>query len=336
MPRHSPEAASTRKSGTHRPVFRRHLIYFFWILRFRAEWWRAALLALLIPAGKASQEAPFFIVGCGRSGNTVLRRMLCENYDVAIPPENPFVYGMLKRIVLARGTRRVDAGLGYLRDELAKPRERLLPDGTYYAIDKLAEYMLDFDAVAAGLRQQKHPSPAQIFSAVYKENAKRQQRRTWGDKTPVMAFNYRLIRKLYPNARFIFMVRDPVDCAASYLSRMNVPIERTAARWRIASWAAEEIRRAKPDSILTIRYEDMVSDPVTCRLRLERFLTLLPLAKEKPAYIFGDDKLAHHEKSKSALNRDSLGGGKGMLSPDEMKFLRYHLAKVGNSCNYSI
>jgi hypothetical protein len=34
---------------------------------------------------------PFFIVGCGRSGTTILRLMFNAHPDVAIPPESHFI-----------------------------------------------------------------------------------------------------------------------------------------------------------------------------------------------------------------------------------------------------
>ena len=42
---------------------------------------------------QVSQSSPFFILGFGRSGNTVLRASLCSSYDVIIPPESmDFLY----------------------------------------------------------------------------------------------------------------------------------------------------------------------------------------------------------------------------------------------------
>lgn len=315
-------------------MFRKRLAFFFWIFRFRTEWLRAALLARLVSVRSTSHEAPFFIIGCGRSGNTVLRRVLCENYDVAIPPENPFIYSMVKNMVLTGRNGRIEAGLGSLRRELTKPRVRSLPDGTFYKIDKLAEFSLDFDALAEELRQRTDVTIADIFSAVYQDNARRQRRNRWGDKTPVMVFNYPLIRKLYPQARFVFMVRDPVDCAASYLLRMNVPVARTAARWSMAARVAQKIHHRDPNSILTLRYEDLVFDQTGACDRLKRFLSLSALPSNAPAYVYGDDKLMHHEKSKAPLNEDSIGKGDKKLKTLDVEFLRHALGDEGQIYDY--
>lgn len=36
-------------------------------------------------------RSPFFLIGCGRSGNTLLRAMLNQHPQIAIPPESLFI-----------------------------------------------------------------------------------------------------------------------------------------------------------------------------------------------------------------------------------------------------
>ena len=43
-------------------------------------------------------SAPFFIVGSGRSGSTLLRVILCAHSRVTIPPETYFIDPLLKHL----------------------------------------------------------------------------------------------------------------------------------------------------------------------------------------------------------------------------------------------
>src|SRR5688572_24803488 len=44
----------------------------------------------------AALQSPFFIVGCGRSGTTLLRTMLNHHPDVAVPVESLFIVDYLR------------------------------------------------------------------------------------------------------------------------------------------------------------------------------------------------------------------------------------------------
>ena len=58
---------------------------------------RSGIPGLGHPLQRGEPYRPFFIVGSGRSGNTVLRRMLCAHGDLHIPPET-YVLGDVIRV----------------------------------------------------------------------------------------------------------------------------------------------------------------------------------------------------------------------------------------------
>lgn len=311
------------------------IVFRFWVAKFWLEWFRAYVLSFFV-SNKKSEEEPFFIIGCGRSGNTVLRRVLCENYDVAIPPENPFVYKMVRKAVFARRGNKAKESIGYFKSKLSEPRFVNLPDGSRYLIDKYAEFSLDFDSVVSRIDRHFKDDIATIFSSIYKENAEAQSRKAWGDKTPVMVFNYPLMMKLYPRARFLFIVRDPVDCASSYYSRMNIGVEKTAARWFVSSKLAKKIELQRPGSIITVKYEDLVSDTEKTLCRVERFLNFDRLPLGAGDYRYGDDSVEMHEKSKKPLNSSSIGSGYSSLSNENIRFLIDVLADESATFGYGL
>jgi|GEM_PF-4296780 len=309
--------------------------FYFWLARFWLEWLRAYILSMLMPQN-SKPEAPFFIVGCGRSGNTVLRRVICDNYNVAIPPENPFIYKMVRSVFFAKHDQKAETGIGYLKSKLLEPRYRVLPDGTQYSIDKYSEFSLDFDSVISKINESGSCDAATIFSSIYIENAVKQNRKAWGDKTPVMIFNFPIIRKMFPSARFVFIVRNPVDCAYSYYSRMNVDVEKTAARWLVSSRLARVIERASADSIMTIKYEDLVSNNDQVMSLLAAFLNFEKLPDDAEPYCYGDDLLVHHEKSKMPLNNGSVGNGYSSLSLNDVVFLKSVLGNEAGRLGYDL
>jgi len=316
-------------------MFIRRMKFTFWKARFWVEWIRSYFLSFLV-WGRTREEAPFFIVGCGRSGNTVLRRVICESYDVAIPPENPFVYKMIRNMVFSPQGKRARNGLGYLERKLSEPRSRLLPDGTNYVIDKHKEFSIDFQSIVSNLIAKNECNIGTIFSSLYEENASVQGRKRWGDKTPVMIFNYHLVKKMFPQAKFIFMVRDPLDCVSSYRKRMGVSVEKTAARWLMASRMEENIRSKYPDSIITVRYEDLVSGQGQEIDKVAGFLGLSALASGAVDYRYGDDLLLHHEKSKGPLDSSAVGVGLSLLNDRDVNFVSAVLKRRSLMYGYKI
>src|SRR3954453_19523164 len=69
----------------------------------------------------AESHPPFpFIVGCGRSGTTLLRAMLDSHPDMAVPPESYFVGALAPRA----GSPPFDAA-AFIDDVLGRPRFEL-------------------------------------------------------------------------------------------------------------------------------------------------------------------------------------------------------------------
>ncbi len=83
----------------------------------------------------------------------------------------------------------------------------------------------------------------------------------WGDKTPAYMGEIPALARLYPDARFVHLVRDPRDCVLSTQEAWgNSPI-RTAQEW------ADRVRACRaagaalgPTRFLELRYEDLVTD----------------------------------------------------------------------------
>ena len=100
-------------------------------------------------------------------------------------------------------------------------------------------------------------------SAPFVAYAEREGKRRWGDKTPAYIGHVDRLTAIWPDARFVVLVRDGRDVA---LSVMNVPFGPNNAWAAARSWA-NAIRRGRDAArrfrgrVLEIRYEDLVTKP---------------------------------------------------------------------------
>jgi hypothetical protein len=190
------------------------------------------------------------VLGVRRSGTTLLRVMLDRNPALAVPDESYFVPQLARR----HGTP-VDP-VEFVEDL------RRLPT--------LVEWQLSPDAVAAHLRAGM--TTGEAVAAVFAAYAAERGKSRWGDKTPLYMQHLDLLERLFPDARFVHLIRDGRDAALSFLS---VPDGLMTAGWGhprdargfACQWATE-IRAARrlgarvgPDRYLELRYESLVAVP---------------------------------------------------------------------------
>ena len=191
---------------------------------------------------------PVLILGVRRSGTTLLRVMLDRHSQLAVPDESYFVPQLADRHL-----RRIDA------DDFVDDLRRL---------NTLAEWEVPLDQVRARLRDGMPVGTA--IATVYAVYAEARGKERWGDKTPMYMQNLRLLERLFPDARFVHLIRDGRDAALSFLAmRRGIVTEtwmhpRTAAdfacQWRTEVAAARRLGRRAGGRYLEVRYEELVAD----------------------------------------------------------------------------
>jgi hypothetical protein len=205
-------------------------------------------------------DAPFFIVGNDRSGTTMLRLILDRGPDVAIPPESMFLTDLADEREPGPGS---DAEAAALVERVWRhPKVRLwrLAGGP--------------PAVPAGLRGPHAYRFA--VEAPFRAYARKEGKPRWADKTPHYVHHVDELLAVWPDARFVVLVRDGRDVA---LSLKRMPFGPNNA-WAAAQWWARGIRagrrayEAHPDRVLVVRYEDVVARPSEELARVCAFLGL--------------------------------------------------------------
>lgn len=116
---------------------------------------------------------------------------------------------------------------------------------------------------------------------------------------------YPALSKLWPQARFIHMTRDPRDVAASVIVKGWAATPWHAAkRWRQAEELWDQLAAQLPDDRkLVVRFEDLVSDPVTILHQVADFMEI-PYTEDffnytqHTPYGYPDGKMASKWKKK--------------------------------------
>jgi len=192
---------------------------------------------------------PFvFIVGRGRSGTTLVRAMLTSHPNLAIPAETHF-------IVPLSLDPRINSGGGL---DVSALCERLFRQPGF---DHLG---LDPADVRTALTERSVRTFSDAMRSLFALYARSQGKSRYGDKTPIHVLHINRLAELFPEARFIHVIRDGRDVSLSYLDVDfgAKDLWEGAIYWRRF---VNEGRRAGqmlgPDRYMEVRYEDVTADP---------------------------------------------------------------------------
>jgi Sulfotransferase family len=194
-----------------------------------------------------------FIVGVARSGTTLLRLQLDAHPELALPPETGF--GALARESLTRNE---------LADRLAE-------------LPTWADLGLEREAVTQAFADASEWSTGEGLRACYRLYAARHEKERWGDKTPGHASYMREIAAALPEARFIHLIRDGRDVAASLRGLPFAPgdggIVAIARHWRDTCDLARR-SGAEVTHYIEVRYEELVAQPEATLRTICEFIEL--------------------------------------------------------------
>jgi hypothetical protein len=178
-----------------------------------------------------------FIVGCPRSGTTMVQQALNRHTQIVIPPETKFFfsfYGQPWR-QQARHVERLQRDLGI---DLPTPRNqvRSVPEGRAYY-----ELMADRHLERVGKKNVAY----------------------FGEKTPEHTGHLPRIRELFPNAKILVLCRDGRDVATSlsHVPWMSSDLYVNFLVWLYYSWVVRAERSSGNPHVHFARYEDIVADP---------------------------------------------------------------------------
>lgn len=198
------------------------------------------------PTDKMAATAPFFIVGSGRSGSTLLRMMLASHSRLTIPPETWYLIPLLRQFSIDRplDANEIESAISTMTGHYRWPDMKLDAQ--------------DFRRETARL---SNPYLRDLVEIVYRTHVQAEGKARWGDKTPVYIEILPQLARMYPDSKFIHLVRDGRDVAKSFQATdwLGRWLHENTREWTRAlgchwRWVGSDLR----DRILLIRYEDLV------------------------------------------------------------------------------
>ncbi len=205
---------------------------------------------------------PFFIVGCDRSGTTMLRLVLDRHPQIAIPTESMFITDFLTR--LSR------------YGDLSSRSNRLKLAGDMLSYSKVRNWQLPLTADELASNCATTDVYASMVRAIFTAYALKHGKTCWGDKTPYYVHWVDDLKRLFPDARFIHLVRDGRDVALSLIRVGFGPTNVYAA----ARYWRESVRKGRSaverlgGDAMEVHYERFVDDPMSVSKTICGFLDI--------------------------------------------------------------
>lgn len=223
---------------------------------------------------------PFF-VGRGRSGTTLLRAMFDSHPDTAVPPESHFVPSL---------------GLRRSRFETANGFDSSAFIDAIVDRRGFRDWAMSRRELHEALVSSAPSSYPDAVRRVFSLYAHREGKERYADKTPIYVLHLKTLAELFPEARFVHIIRDGRNVALSLLEARLRPesLEESALLWKRFVQAGREAgAELGPGRYREIRYEDLVDDTEPCIRELCAFLGLP----------FDERMLRYHERAEAIIGR---------------------------------
>jgi hypothetical protein len=314
------------------------------------------------PDRRSSKPSPIFICGPARSGTTLLVRLLDSHPELAVLPEETYLY---QDLLLRRRLSWLVVHLSEILDFPQLPAILNRSPFSWFAFSdrerlrsRLQIWLQSFEnAEGAATEEVIHRVTSdrisgrqywQVFLEAYEQlmPGRLQSSRYWLEKTPSNERFTALHEGAFSSAcRYIHIIRDPRDVAASWLKRRGESADeraRTLVRicylWSLSVHLAAYGLRAYPGRYHVLRYENLVQKPQEVVQELCRFLEiefresmLTPTKLGKP--VPPNSSYAETE-AKAAVISSQIGRFADVLTDDELRFVEGVLCRQMTACGY--
>ncbi len=196
----------------------------------------------LVGTAQMADDTPLFIVGCVRSGTTLMRDLL-RRYPGLLCPEETHFFRWAEPF-------RTPHSLAPLQGNKVLAMHRRI-DG----VDEATYRQILATSRTRGELQRRYVA---AFAAAQGLKTYR-----WFDKTPQNIYGVNLIAQEYPKARFLHLVRNPLNVVASMkLGKVvSVPdIHGACNYWLEAVLMMRAFEAGHAPRVMQMRYEDVLAD----------------------------------------------------------------------------
>lgn len=256
-------------------------------------------------------KAPVFVVGSPRSGTTLLQCLLSACDEAFSVPETHFfvpLEGRREDWIRPLSAPTLRHALDYVEEKT----------GFRFPDEELQTLLARADAGCL--------LPKEVFVRLVRRQCPDAGDRRLIEKTPFHVFRMAGIVEMFPDARFVNLVRDPRDVVSSRRSLPDAPwrsLYPFCQDWLAYVVEAERFALADRERILTLRYEDLAAEPEAVLEAVCSFLELrfTPEALREFGGEAGRNTLGELEPWKSEVRSGSVRNKHGVwrerLTPGE-------------------
>ncbi len=276
----------------------------------------------------------FFVVGRPRSGTTLLRTLFDAHPNVSFPPECQFIINLYPRY--GKITQWQEKDLIAFYNDL---KQQWLFDTWNMDYDLLKKALLKHTGIY---------SYGNICKVVYKQYSSLFDKKELlfiGDKNPGYAIYTKLLLKVFPEAKFIHIIRDYRD---NFVSIKNVDFELpipslVAQKWKYFYKKFNKDSISYPSAYFVINYEKLAKEPVKYFSELCKFIGIEYdesvfnfhekkddiLKQYPPGYIH-----TYHSSLMEKINTSKIGVWKKQLSKRQAKLMDITIGKIAEKSGY--
>lgn len=208
----------------------------------------------------------FFILGRPRSGTTLLRTLLDVHPNVLIPLENS---GMIHLYFKYRNLSQWDT----------EHLKELLSD--FFELNSVKNWNIDREGIKSlcdntSSRKLLFHEIIQLLYFNYQSEFAKEEIRCMGDKSPINSLYSAKLSQVFPNARFIHLVRDYRANLAS-MSKHDIfspSLTAMLMQWKKSVNQIHQLAEIFPHRFLLVKYEDLVSNPEGTYETICKFLNI--------------------------------------------------------------
>lgn len=276
----------------------------------------------------------FFVLGRPRSGTTLLRTLFEAHPNIATAPECSFIINM-------------EPKYGKIRHWTKELLRSFYDD--LQMNPKIRNWDLDRETTLKSLMHCEGKNTFQNICKViflnYKSVFATGEVLWIADKNPVYATYAKRLMKIFPEAVFLHITRDPRDNIFSIKTfEFEAPIAALLAyRWRNSSEKLFKLRKKFPKKFFLIRYEDLASEPAKYFQLMCDFLKI-PFHQEVFEYYKKADEvlkgkfelsdIKFHKGLLLPINTGKLGLWKTKLSDKEVSVVETVIGKLMERYGY--
>jgi hypothetical protein len=203
-----------------------------------------------------------FLSGNQRSGKTLLQLILASHPEITISPGTNVIAKVL--FEMPRNRPLSEKNLRLMRQVLQKDR-------------KFKAWRIDHRAYQAHVAQYRDVTSAQVVEDLMRffRDQTKPGARYVGNKKGSYCKDGDLVKRVFPRAKMVFLLRDARGAVSSMLeTQPEHDITSASLTWMMKARRIRALKKAFPDDVFVCRYEALVAEPERVVRSLTDFLDL--------------------------------------------------------------